>query len=104
MSMTSKQQREILELQAQLARLKIAAEYLKQQQERQQQSSIDAGFNKVLGAANSALGLTDGLPSNRLLWNSVFLPLRWRQRLLVGVGLLLWQFWRDSAHDGTRRY
>lgn len=97
--MTPEQQREILALQAQLVRLKIAAEYLKQQQARQQQSSIDSGFNKALSLGNAAIGLTDGLPSRRLLWNSVFLPLRWRHRLLVGAALLLWQYWRDSAHD-----
>lgn len=105
MRMTSEQQREILELQAQLARLKIAAEYLKQQQARQQQSSIDAGFNKALSLTNTAIGFTDGLPSRRLLWNSVFLPLRWRHRLILGSVLLLWKLWRDSADfQRTRPY
>lgn len=87
------EQREILELQVHLARLKIAAEYLKQQ--REQQNLVDDGFNKVLGFAQAVIGLTSGLPSRRLLWSNVFLPLRWRQRLLAGAVLLLWKFWCD---------
>ncbi len=102
--MNINEQREILELQVQLARLKIAAEYLKQQQARQQQSLVDDGFNRALGFTQTAIGFTDGLPSRRLLWNSVFLPLRWRQRLLVGTALLLWKFWRDSMQGKTYRY
>ncbi|UOO81153.1 hypothetical protein LVJ83_09215 [Uruburuella testudinis] len=102
MKINANEQRELLELQAQLTRLKIAAEYLKQQKAREQQSIIDSGFNKAVGLTHQALSLSNGLPSSRLLWNSVFLPLRWRQRLLMGAALLLWKYWRDSQSSANR--
>ena len=92
---TYQQERELLEMQAQLARLKIAAEYLQKRRAAEQQSLLDANFS-------TAVGLANGLPSGHLLWNSVFLPLRWKHRIAAAAALLLWQLWRDGGHSGSR--
>ena len=49
---TYQQERELLEMQAQLARLKIAAEYLQKRRAAVQQSLLEANFSKAVGLAN----------------------------------------------------
>ena len=83
------EERQLLEMQAELARLKITAERLKMQRARERQSMIDTGFNTILG-------LADGLPSQNLIWKSLLLPLSWKHRILTAAGLLLWQVWRQD--------
>lgn len=85
----AEQQREILEMQAELARLRIAAEYLKKRQEDQRQQQTDLGLSRMMQ-------LADDLPSGNLLWKTVFLPLRWKHRLLAAAALLIWQMWRKT--------
>ena len=94
-NLTAKQERELLELRVELLRLKIAAEQLKRRQARAQQNAIDRNFM-------SALSLADGLPSGKLLWNTLLLPLNWRNRLLAGVGLFLWQVYRNVSSPSPR--
>ncbi|MDO1508883.1 MULTISPECIES: hypothetical protein [unclassified Neisseria] len=84
------EERELLELKANLARLKIAAEQLKLRKEREQQKHIDSKFTQFVS-------LADGLPSSDLLWKSAFLPLRWKHRLLLGAGLVLWRWWHTEG-------
>ncbi len=90
--MTSKEQRELLMLKAELLRLQIAAEQLQQRQRREQQHHIDSHFSHILN-------FTNGLPSGNVLWNTLMLPLSWRKRLLVSGGLVLWQLLRKD--NGT---
>ncbi|WP_373746017.1 hypothetical protein [Neisseria dentiae] len=90
--MNADEERKLLVMQAELARLKITAEHLKIKQERKRQTLIDSSFNTFLG-------LADGLPSQNLIWKSLLLPLSWKRRIFTAAGLLLWQVWRQ---DGKR--
>lgn len=83
------EERKLLEMQAELARLRITAQRLKKQQAGRRQGLIDSGFNTVVG-------LADGLPSQRLLWKSLLLPLSWKHRIITAAGLLVWQVWRQE--------
>ncbi|MDO5073037.1 Uncharacterised protein [Neisseria animaloris] len=84
------EERELLELKANLARLKITAEQLKLRKARAQQKHIDSKFNQFVS-------LADGLPSSDLLWKSAFLPLRWKHRFMLGAGLVLWRLWNTEG-------
>ncbi|MFV2028779.1 hypothetical protein [Neisseria sp. S1] len=97
MGLSNKEKIALLELEAQLVRLRIAAEYLKKQKLTREQQRVDAGFNQALGITKTAFGLTKGLPSSRLLWNGLMLPVRWRYRILAGAALVLWQLFRDRV-------
>lgn len=97
MGISNKEKRELLELEAQLIRLRIAAEYLKKQKLAREQKHVDAGFNQALGITKTVFGLTKGLPSSKLLWNGLILPLRWRYRILAGVALVFWRLFRERV-------
>ncbi|MFC3873073.1 hypothetical protein [Neisseria musculi] len=86
------EERKLLEMQAELARLKITAARLKMQRARERKNMIDTGFNTVLSLADNA-------PPQSLLWKSLLLPLSWKHRIFAAAGLLLWQVWRQ---DGKR--
>lgn len=88
--MSADKERKLLEMQAELARLKITAERLKIRQERERQTLIDSGFNTFLS-------LADGLPSQNLIWKGLLLPLGWKHRILTAAGLMLWQVWRQNG-------
>ena len=91
-------ERELIERQAQLARVKVAASYLKQRQEQAKQSELDSSFNYVLSTFSQATKLSSGLPSNKLLWNTIFLPMKWQNRIWVAIGLLAWQMWVNKPN------
>ncbi|MGB4882950.1 MAG: hypothetical protein WBO82_07970 [Neisseria sp.] len=94
--LSTKEKRELLELQVELLHLKIAVEQLKKRKYYSQQNLLDTKFM-------SAFNLTEGLPSGKLLWNTLLLPLNWRKRLLVGSGLFLWQLYRDTQSNESNR-
>lgn len=80
------EQRELLSLQADLVRLKMAVAQKRQQQE-------------ALGQTDQLLTLLAGsaekIGTRPLLWRAVLLPAKWRHRVLLGGALLLWQWWRN---------
>ena len=78
------QQRELLALQAELARLRIRSESLRQQARNRSGKHIDW------------LKLADGLPVVMLLWQAAVLPARKQRRLLPQFGRLLWRWWRGK--------
>lgn len=74
------EQRQLLELEADLMRLKITAQHLKMKKANEQHSSLD-----------TILGLTDIIPTHHLLRKSLLLPLGWKNRILAGAAYLLWK-------------
>ena len=88
--MTREEERELLELQAKLARLKIQAAQLKRARNRARDRSHAAvhAFLNFKQLANSA----GSLISNRQLF---------KIRLLLGGALLAWEYWR--LQQGGRR-
>lgn len=88
--MNANEERKLLEMQAELARLKITAERLKMRRERERQSRTDTGFDTILGLAGS-------LSSQNLVRKSLLLPLSWKHRIFTTAGLLLWQIWRQGS-------
>ena len=78
------QQRELLALQAELARLKIRSEQLRQQ-----------GRNRA-GKPIDWLKLADSLPLAMLLWQAAVLPAPKQRQLLPKFGRLLWRWWSSK--------
>ena len=78
------QQRELLALQAELARLKIRSENLRQQ-----------GRNRA-GKPIDWLKLADSLPLAMLLWQAAVLPAPKQRQLLPKFGRLLWRWWSSK--------
>ena len=78
------QQRELLTLQAELARLKIRSEQLRQQ-----------GRNRT-GKPIDWLKLADSLPLAMLLWQAAVLPAPKQRQLLPKFGRLLWRWWSSK--------
>ena len=78
------QQRELLTLQAELARLKIRSEQLRQQ-----------GRNRA-GKPIDWLKLADRLPLAMLLWQAAVLPAPKQRQLLPKFGRLLWRWWSSK--------
>lgn len=97
--MTREEERELLELQAELSRLKIKAAQLKRARNRARDRSHAAvhAFLNFKQLANSA----GSLISNRQLFKIALLPTRWQYRLLLGGALLAWEYWR--LQQGGRR-
>ncbi len=78
------QQRELLTLQAELARLKIRSEQLRQQSRNRTNKPIDW------------LKLADSLPLAMLLWQAAVLPAPKQRQLLPKFGRLLWRWWSSE--------
>ena len=78
------QQRELLALQAELARLKIRSENLRQQ-----------GRNRA-GKPIDWLKLADSLPLAMLLWQAAVLPAAKQRQLLPKFGRLLRRCWSSG--------
>ena len=78
------QQRELLTLQAELARLKIRSEQLRQQGRNRTNKPIDW------------LKLADSLPLAMLLWQAAVLPAAKQRQLLPKFGRLLWRWWSSK--------
>ena len=78
------QQRELLALQAELARLKIRSEHLRQQGRNRASKPIDW------------LKLADSLPLAMLLWQAAVLPAPKQRQLLPKFGRLLWCWWSNE--------
>ncbi len=85
------QQRELLALQAELARLEIRAEQLKQRKLQGQGRRTDW---------QSWLTLADRLPIIMLLWQAAVLPPNRQRELLPKVGQMLWRWWRSPPPSG----
>ena len=83
------QQRELLALQAELARLKIRSEQLRQQSRNRTHKPIDW------------LKLADSLPLAMLLWQAAVLPAPKQRQLLPKFGRLLWRWW--SSKQGKKK-
>ena len=84
------QQRELLTLQAELARLKIRSEQLRQQ-----------GRNRA-GKPIDWLKLADSLPLAMLLWQAAVLPAPKQRQLLPKFGRLLWRWWISEQGKGKK--
>ena len=84
------QQRELLALQAELARLKIRSEQLRQQ-----------GRNRA-GKPIDWLKLADSLPLAMLLWQAAVLPAPKQRQLLPKFGRLLWRWWSSEPEKGKK--
>lgn len=84
------QQRELLALQAKLARLKIRSEQLRQQ-----------GRNRA-GKPIDWLKLADSLPLAMLLWQAAVLPAPKQRQLLPKFGRLLWRWWSSELEKGKK--
>ena len=83
--------RELLALQADLIRLKINAERLKMQKERERERSNDTFFSN---SVSTVVGLADSLPSRHLLMKTFLLPLGWKYRIVAGAAVAAWQISR----------
>lgn len=83
-SLSKAQQRELLALQAELARLKIRSEQLRQQSRNRTNKPIDW------------LKLADSLPLAMLLWQAAVLPAAKQRQLLPKFGRLLWRWWSSK--------
>lgn len=79
------EERELLSLQADLVRLKITLAKRRQQQQASQAPPLAALVDSA-----------EKLGTQPWLWKTVLLPSKWRHKLLLGGGLLLWQWWRDT--------
>lgn len=96
--MNHKQERDILELQAQLVRLKITSAYLQQRQNKLRSTTADKGLNNVLGLTNTAFNIFEGLSARRWIWSSFLLPFRWKKRFGLILALLALKYWYDTKH------
>ncbi|XXQ68475.1 hypothetical protein ACKLNO_00965 [Neisseriaceae bacterium B1] len=92
--MTREEERELLELQAMLSRLKIQAAQVKSQQKRRQEQ---APSETMLNFANSASSFV----SNNNLLKLAMLPARWKHRILLGGALMAWEYYR--AHQNSKQ-
>ena len=84
------QQRELLTLQAELTRLKIRSEQLRQQ-----------GRNRA-GKPIDWLKLADSLPLAMMLWQAAVLPAPKQRQLLPKFGRLLWRWWSSEPEKGKK--
>ncbi|WP_225747537.1 hypothetical protein [Eikenella sp. Marseille-P7795] len=89
---SKQQQRELLALQAELARLKIRAEQLKQRQRQQGRGSDWQRWLK----------LADHLPAAMLLWQAAVLPPAKQRALLPKAGRMLWRWWRSLPAESGK--
>ena len=98
MSKLSKQEeRELLELEIERARLKLATGELlrkRQQQQRQQDEHFGHKLIELAGQASQ----------KKLTWSAVMMPARWKHRVLVGIALLAWEYWRKQQNHSYRSY
>ena len=77
-------------MQAELLRLKMTAEHLKNRKAKEQEHFWESG-------ATALLGLADTAPAKKLLWKTFFLPLGWKNRILAGAALAAWKLSRLNA-------
>lgn len=92
--MTRDEERELLELEAMLARLKIQAAQAKKKKTRVQGKS---SVNNMLNFANTA----GNFISNQNLLKLAMLPVRWKHRLLLCGGLMAWEFYRSQQKSNS---
>ena len=90
--MTREEERELLELQAKLARLKIQAAQLKRARNRARDRSHAAvhtflNFKQLANSAGSRI-------RHRHFFKLAVVPTRGQYRLLLGGALLAWEYWR----------
>lgn len=91
-NLTREQERELLELQAMLLKLRIeAAQAKKKEQKRFAQAPSATLFNWV----NSASGFV----GNNHLIKLAMLPSRWKHRLILGAALFAWEFYRNQQRN-----
>lgn len=89
--MTREEERELLELQAMLSRLKIQAAQTKSQQARQKEkSSSESMLNFATTAGNFF--------TNSNLLKLAMLPSSWKNRILLGGALIAWEYYRKQQN------
>ncbi|KPN70916.1 hypothetical protein [Neisseria sp. 83E34] len=81
---SKREERELLELECKLTRLKINVERQKLKQARQHTPD---------GPASQVLDFVGSMPSHSL-WKSVLLPMKWKHRAMVGAALMAFEFWK----------
>lgn len=86
--MTREEERELLELQAKLSRLKIQVAQAKKKQARRKEN---APADNILHLVNSA----GSFVSNNSLLKLAMLPTSWKYRVLLGGTLLAWEYYRN---------
>lgn len=87
--LTPAQERELLELQAMLARLKIQAAQVQTKQRRRHEK---ISTHTMLGLANSA----NHIMKNHGVFKIAMLPQKWKYRLLLGGALMAWEWYRTQ--------
>ncbi|MDO5070778.1 hypothetical protein LVJ85_08060 [Neisseria sp. Dent CA1/247] len=87
---TRSEQRKLLQMQAELARLKITAEHLKTRKAKEQDNFFENSLSTVVS-------LADAVPSGNMLFKTFFLPLSWKYRIITGMALAAWKFSRLTS-------
>ncbi|EGZ44861.1 hypothetical protein [Neisseria wadsworthii] len=83
---SKREERELLELECKLTRLKIDLERQKLRRSRRQEPD---------GPAAQVLDLVSNMPSQSL-WKSVLLPIKWKHRAMLGAALMAFEFWKKK--------
>ncbi|KPN74919.1 hypothetical protein AKG43_00715 [Neisseria sp. 74A18] len=84
------EERKILEMQAELARLKMTAEHLKTRRAKEKDNFFENSLSTVVS-------LADAVPSKNILFKTFFLPLGWKYRIIAGAALAAWKFSRLTS-------
>lgn len=87
---TRSEERKLLEMQAELLRLKITAAHLKTKKAKKQDNFLENSLGTVVS-------LADAVPSSNVLFKTFFLPLSWKYRIMAGTVLAAWKFSRLTA-------
>lgn len=85
-----REERELLELEIELARLKLAAAELKRRREQQADNQQDSIGHELLNLAGNA-------STKGLAWRAAALPVSLKHRLLLGAAFLAWEYWRNQS-------
>ena len=85
-----RQERELLELEIELARLKLAAGELQRRREQQASRQSENIGQELLSLAGNA-------SAKGLAWRAVTLPVSLKHRLLVCAAFLAWEYWRNQS-------
>ena len=84
------QERELLELEIELARLKLASGELRRRRTQQTSRHSESIGQELLSLAGNA-------SAKGLAWRAVTLPVSLKHRLLVGAAFLAWEYWRNQS-------
>ncbi len=78
-----REEQQLLQLKAEVLRLKLLTQQAQRQRQRQQPDKL-----------SETLGLLEKLPAASLAWRAVNLPKRLSSKALIATALLAWAYWR----------